>query len=365
MVTPGKTMASSDGHGRPRLRAPLAQAAVVSLVFLVGAAACQWWLYLTADRVLRATVDEQLAQVARLAAGQIDASAHARIVRPRQLNGTEYRAIVAPLRRLRSALPHVRYIYTVRPGQEGPTFVVDAAPPLDTDEDGVLDQSAVGEVYESPDSAMLAALERGQPTVTEHPYTDRWGTFMSAYHPIRGSDGNLEAVVGVDVRAADYVARTDAMRVARDTGLGTASVFAVLLGILVFGVQRLRLLALADLELSESRFRSFFELGVVGMAVLDADERVVAANASLGALTARSSAELVGKGWDGLARPATRPAEGIRAVGVDALLLEAEMVRRDGELVEVEVGRRAVCDAAGAVHHHVVLISDMRPSSPP
>jgi signal transduction histidine kinase/FixJ family two-component response regulator/PAS domain-containing protein len=352
-------MTARDAGSRPPIRGALAQAVTAALVFLAGAVACEWTLYTTAERVLRATVDDELAQLARLAASVVDVDRHSQLTRPNQLNGADYREVVAPLRRLRASLPMVRYIYTVRSGVEGPEFVVDAAPPLDTDEDGVLDQSALGEVYETPDPAMLTALERGAPTVTEAAYSDRWGTFNSAYHPLRGADGRLEAVLGVDVNAAEYLSRTEAMRGARDAGLAAAAIFAGLLGVLVFAVQRMRQSAVAELALSESRFRSFFELGVVGMVVLDAQERVVAANASLGALIDRDPASLVGMPWSSLLLDRSMAHSG-RAESKDSSVRDAQLVHPSGLSIEVEVARRGVPDPRGVVHHHVVLVSDVR-----
>jgi PAS domain S-box-containing protein len=319
---------------------------------------CEALLEVTAQRVLRATIDEQLTQLAQVAADQLDAEAHARLTQPNQLNGADYRAVVAPLRRLLRSLPQVRYIYSLRASPDGPVFAVDAAPPLDTDDDGVLDQSALGEVYESPDPAMLRALATGEPTVTSEPYSDRWGTFISAYHPVRTADGRLEAVVGVDVGVRDYLARAQAMRTARNVGLWAAFVVSLALGLIVLVWQRARLRADARLSLSEARFRGYFDLGAGGMAVLDPQDRVLTANASLARLLGRPAESLVGQRWTSFVRT-TAESERPGAIPEADVVYDAELSRPDGLSVEVEVARRAVLDARGALHHHVVAVSDV------
>ena len=62
--------------------------------------------------------------------------------------------------------------------------------------------AAVGEEYDSRQAASLDAAFQ-QPTVEDQFTTDRWGTVLSGYAPIRDAAGTAIAVVGIDVSEAD------------------------------------------------------------------------------------------------------------------------------------------------------------------
>ncbi|MBS0197624.1 MAG: PAS domain S-box protein [Planctomycetes bacterium] len=162
-------------------------------------------------RAFRSALDEELTTVAAIAAQRIDAAAHSHLTDVAQMNGPEYARVVAPLRELITATRSLKYLYTVRNSPEGPRFVVDAADPGDHDGDGVDDQSHLNELYEDPDPAMLTALATGEATVSAQPYTDKWGTFVSAFAPVRAADGSIECFVGVDMSAASFQSRTATM----------------------------------------------------------------------------------------------------------------------------------------------------------
>jgi PAS domain S-box-containing protein len=360
MIPPSLSPATEEAWRRH----PAAYALAAASLFFAGAVACEWLLYRTASEVLHDTVSDELAQLAAVAAHSVDPEAHARLLRPAQLNGADYRAVVAPLRNIVTALPHVRFIYTVRTSPEGVRFGVDAALPLDADHDGVLDQSGLGELYEAPDPAMLRALDQGVPATTDQPYGDRWGTFMSAYAPLRTPDGRLEAVVGVDVSARDYVARTAAMRRALYTGVAGTAICTLLLGVLVYVVQHMRRRSLEVLRLNEERFRRFFEVGVVGMAIVSPRRAVVAANKSLGQLLGRAPGSLVGHPWTALVLPedALRAQQHLDAAArdeSDSATRELRLLCNDGSTAEVETALRAVWRDDGSVDHFVLLVSDV------
>ena len=48
--------------------------------------------------------------------------------------------------------------------------------------------------------------------MTPEPYTDRWGSFFTAYVPIRGEDGQLECLLSIDMDAREFHKRVAAMR---------------------------------------------------------------------------------------------------------------------------------------------------------
>jgi len=192
--------------------------------------------YMVGSRVLKDALNQELTAIARMAAERLDAQSHRTLVDASQQNGEQYRSVVAPLAEVLAATPHLKYAYTVRPSPEGPRFVVDAAEPVDGDSDGVIDQSGLMELYDEPDPALLAAFEQKKPIVSDEPYTDKWGTFFSAFAPVFADDGSFECLVGVDATAEQHLARLGAMRRAAWTGMGLGSVASIALG---FGVAAL------------------------------------------------------------------------------------------------------------------------------
>ncbi len=85
----------------------------------------------------------------------------------------------------------IEYIYTLRQvGEEQFEFVVDADPE---------EPAAIGEECEATD-AMCIAFEEQKTTADDEPFTDEWGSHVSAYSPIF-CDGEVVGAVGVDISA--------------------------------------------------------------------------------------------------------------------------------------------------------------------
>jgi len=225
-VTPAAQRTGSPAPGsvpddatRDIRRARLEALAVAAcLLIAVGAGTLGMWL--SCVDTVHNNFRQHLIELAQSAAQQVDVELHARIRRPEQINGPEYRRAVAPLRRLRLGIRGIKYVYTLV--RDGPDirFILDAADPGDNDGDGVEDQSQVWEISHNKTRAIQLALPRdgkpGVPAATDEPYTDPWGTFMTGYAPFYDAAGRQAGAVGVDVDAAIYVAR---MHTARNQAL--------------------------------------------------------------------------------------------------------------------------------------------------
>ena len=88
----------------------------------------------------------------------------------------------------------VEYVYTLRQGANGVEFAVDSDP----EEPG-----AVGEEF-GDDAEELMRAFRGETTANDEPYTDEWGTHLSAYSPIYDGSGQIVGVAAVDL-SVDWV----------------------------------------------------------------------------------------------------------------------------------------------------------------
>ncbi|MBT9560977.1 MAG: response regulator [Myxococcales bacterium] len=239
-------------------------------MLLVGVIAlCVWLAHSVAKKVVKETLDDELAALARISALQLDVVAHSKLIRPEQQNSPDYARVVAPFRAMLRVNPSFKYIYTVRPSTEGPRFGVDAAEPKDGDGDGVIDQATLGELYESPDAAMLQALREHTVAVSPEPFTDRWGTFVSAFAPVFRPDGTLECIVGVDSTVNSYVARLERIDVAARWSLLVGGFASVAIALLVGLMQRRRLRDQLAVETSESLLWEMGHVADVGGWSLD------------------------------------------------------------------------------------------------
>jgi len=90
---------------------------------------------------------------------------------------------------------NLAYLYVMQKRGDGLEFIWDIAddPRLDGDDDNSFT------LYEDAPPAAFEALETGKIAFTAEPYTDEWGTFMSVYRPVTGTDGNVTAVIGADI----------------------------------------------------------------------------------------------------------------------------------------------------------------------
>ncbi|MCR4897437.1 MAG: hypothetical protein K5891_11755 [Lachnospiraceae bacterium] len=121
----------------------------------------------------------------------------------------------------------VEYVYTVGKNDAGTVvFLVDSDP----EEPGL-----PGEDFESEDPEIAQAFA-GQTAVNDRPYTDEWGTHISAYSPVYGSDGKVKALATVDL-SVDWVNE--------QTGSIARIIFLICLVVLIVGVALLAVISLA------------------------------------------------------------------------------------------------------------------------
>lgn len=110
----------------------------------------------------------------------------------------EYRELLDLFRGVAADEPQFVSIYVLRPTERENilAFAADFVVP------GRTSPAAVGEEYDSRQAGSMKAAFL-QPTVEEEFTTDRWGTVLSGYAPIRDAEGKAIAIVGVDVSEAD------------------------------------------------------------------------------------------------------------------------------------------------------------------
>ena len=147
-------------------------------------------LYFQNTNTLMSDLTEKVCNLSASASLLIDGDMLKRVEASGDMSNEEYIRIRDQLREFQQ-LTGVTYIYTLSKNGDNQTkFIVDA----DLDEPGL-----IGDSYDYFDGMTEAFL--GSPSANESVYTDEWDTLLSGYSPIKDSDGNVVAIVAVDISA--------------------------------------------------------------------------------------------------------------------------------------------------------------------
>ncbi|MFZ4598232.1 MAG: hypothetical protein ACOYNN_06260 [Terrimicrobiaceae bacterium] len=191
---------------------PLQEAVLVSfIIFLVSLCGIAY-LTIHARNSQSSAIRVDLGRTARSAAGLVDGDAHEALVKAAQTGTPEYFDALEPLVRFHRGVPEIAYLYTLVVKEDKLHFVLDTANAKDRfGFDREMKPSAVLDHYESQspeeDQAEIAALLAGRDYVSQKPFRDEFGAFLTAVSPVRNSAGQSVALVGVDLNVEDYLAR--------------------------------------------------------------------------------------------------------------------------------------------------------------
>lgn len=115
---------------------------------------------------------------------------------------------------------------------------------------------------------------------------------------------------------------------------------------------------------SEERFRSFFELGLVGMAIISPEQEWEEANDRLCEILGYLPEELIAKSWTQLIHPDDRQTDEVQferalAGAIGGYSTHRRFVRKDGQIVYAKLSVRCLRRADGAVDSLIVLVQDV------
>ena len=154
--------------------------------------------YRVAHRSLQVQIRSHLADVAALAATTLDTSPEGGVLAPGPPDSPGYRRATEPLLRLRRTVPDLYYAYTLVPSLSGFRFGVDSSAFIrNPGDDTPIAQP--GEIYDDAPPGVVRAFRSGRVAVSRAPYTDKWGTFLSAFAPLKDDRGQTVGLVGVDL----------------------------------------------------------------------------------------------------------------------------------------------------------------------
>lgn len=206
-------MAQANALSQKKLASPRAifwQCVLVGALAFAVLSGISGLIYHLSKDALITEIRDGLARTARIAAASVDGDSHKTFVSDAQEQSPEYQAAIAPLRDITSADPQIAFAYSAVLKLGKVYFVLDETPPPAA---GQTDDSVViMEEYLPPPPDLLLALTEQRGTVTVEPYTDKWGTFISAYAPIYDSNKAFVGAVGVDLKIDNYQRRLTAIQ---------------------------------------------------------------------------------------------------------------------------------------------------------
>jgi len=206
-------------------------AGLACLLIVASALGVMYW---QAQAVLTASIRNHLENLVQSTAAQMDGDLHSRLQQPAQTDSPDYRHAIAPLVKLRQAIPDLYYAYTLRwsaSGAEHPVFVLDTTYYIKNHGDNSA-AVPIGEVYQEVPAAARRAWVLQKTLSSAEPYTDKWGTFLSAFSPVRDAAGRLDGIVAIDISLANFYARMRPLQWAFATSalVGLGGAFAVGIG---------------------------------------------------------------------------------------------------------------------------------------
>ena len=199
---------------------------LITWLLVLGVLGSGWFFVEASARRERQRMRQMVEGYAPTYAQELGRMGHEQITTKTSPDDPLYWRMIAAEKRWLAVNPSINDIYTFRKLPDGRVaLIVDSE--TDYDRDGRFDgdreqRTAIGEIYEGDLAETLDAVLSGQSVFQDEPYTDRWGTWVSAVVPIRNFRGDVEAALGVDFDATTWVA---AIKRARLTTIGYLAAF--------------------------------------------------------------------------------------------------------------------------------------------
>lgn len=158
----------------------------------------------------RLRMEDFVDSIAPLCAEEMRDLGHAKVRPGTAADDPTYLRLIEKEKRWLHVCNDVADIYTMRQMPDG-KVVLNVDSETDYDHNGVYEgereqRTPIGEVYDNPVlMPTLLAGFKGKAGFCERIYTDRWGTWVTAIEPIRDDKGNVDAILGVDFTAGQWV----------------------------------------------------------------------------------------------------------------------------------------------------------------
>ena len=120
----------------------------------------------------------------------------------------------------------------------------------------------------------------------------------------------------------------------------------------------------AALRESEARFRSYFQLGLIGVAITSPAKGLLDLNDEFCRILGYERGELLQKTWAELTHPDDLPADvaqfhRVMDGEIDAYSLDKRWIRKDGQVIDSRVSVRCLRLADSSVEYFVAMVQDI------
>ncbi|MBF0406066.1 MAG: hypothetical protein HQM10_01840 [Candidatus Riflebacteria bacterium] len=210
---------------------PLTEGLISSIAMVGFLSIGIWFIYWGACDAVEGEIKEGLLRLTSAVALTIDGEKHKNFKSSASKNDPDYLEMTANLERIRQAATHVRYLYTNIMIDDKVYFIINGSPQNDNDGDGRPDDAPnLMTPYPDASPSLIKALKDNVPVVDDKPYTDIWGTFISAYVPFHDSKGKIVGTLGMDLELIGLKERLAPVKTYTKRLLIMTVVFAILFG---------------------------------------------------------------------------------------------------------------------------------------
>lgn len=222
---------------------PKTEGLSIALFSLITMSICIYFIYVRALNALQEEIKEGLVRNVSAVAttlNGINGDLHKKFRNKSFKNDPVYIDYLKKLENIRQASKYVRYLYTNIMIDGKVYFIANPSPQNDNDGDGKPDEAPqLMDPYPDAGEALVKALKEKVATVDKEPYTDKWGTFYSAYAPFYDSKGNFEGTIGMDLELAGFNERLLPIKTSTKRAYMAAIVLAILSGTAVWFFRRI------------------------------------------------------------------------------------------------------------------------------
>jgi HD-GYP domain-containing protein (c-di-GMP phosphodiesterase class II) len=164
---------------------------------LVATGILSYFLYIKFYSELHEEIKQRIFSTVSLVALQIDAEKHNSLLTSEDEKGNTYFSLRQKLQKARDVGHNIRYVYTMRMNKDkNIMFVVDA------EEEEPEEIAHLGDIYDDASKLLKSKFSTmSSPIVEKDFYTDKWGTWITAYAPFYTADGKRAGVLGMDISA--------------------------------------------------------------------------------------------------------------------------------------------------------------------
>ena len=179
-------------------------------LLLAGVLVGGWFIVNNAGHSAQKNLRQQVELLLPFYVQEFQLLGHARLPDNVAADDPHYLELIATEIRWLKLNPAIADIYTFRRRADGAVFLlVDSE--TDYDHNGRYEgpraqRRPVGEIYPMLTPALERAF-RGTAEFDDDIITDRWGMWVSAFAPLRDTDGRVEGVLGVDFDATEWLAQ--------------------------------------------------------------------------------------------------------------------------------------------------------------